>query len=214
MGHVRRRYLSRLARWSWLWLAPGWRWPSSAGQSTPACCLLPLPTGCSGHQLTKQHLAHTNTQSTGMPGAINHLTSAHTHFLPSHSHRSSSPLTPFPLFYSWPSSYVPSFPLLASVPHITGFSSLRHTHSHFTLPALTSSRPSDLQRQGCWHSGRSWPAWRERWPRRWSAGTRPAPAANRTAAAESCWWSRCRQESPATLPQCWRRSHGPGTCRS
>lgn len=137
LAHVRKRYLSRLGRWSWLWLAPGWRWPSSAGQSTPACCLLPLPTGCSGHQLTKQHLAHTNTQSTCMPGAINHLTSAHTHFLPSHSHRSPSPLTSFPLFNSWHCSYTPPPPYPDCHPGCASHNSDLFTSPH-CLPFHTS----------------------------------------------------------------------------
>jgi len=108
----------------------------------------------------------------------------------------------FSLF--WPTSVLISAALLFPV--------------SLTLPPLPllliSSHSSDLQRRGCWRSVRSWPSWQARWPRRWSAATHPAPAANQRAAFGSCWWSHSPRESPAVPPQSWRRSRGPGTCRS
>lgn len=79
---------------------------------------------------------------------------------------------------------------------------------------LFCSHSSDLQRQGCWRSVRSWPSWQARWPHRWSAATRPAPTANQIAACGSCWWSHSLPESPEALPPSWRRSREPGTYRS
>lgn len=167
---IRGRYLSRPGRWSRLWLAAGWRWPSSAGRSTPACCLLPLPTGCSGHQLTKQHLAPTHTHI--------HTVNRHArcckpplnicpHTLPSTVTPTGHPLlSPAFLFlFLTQSSYcsvtdfffvvVPSFPLLTSATANPGCA----THNGYLLTSphslplhtssLTSSHPSDLQRRGC-----------------------------------------------------------------
>lgn len=113
--------------------------------------------------------------------------------------------------HKWPEFQHASLPLPTLIP-------VSFLHIACLLPLLPilliSSHSSDLQRRGCWHSVHSWPSWRARWLRRWSAATHPAPKVNQKAAFGSCWWSHSHRESPAVPPLSWRRSRGLDTCRS